>query len=408
MLDLPDGTVLVNSGLTSVLYVYKPSGSPLAAATPTITSITQNGDGSYHLTGTLLNGISEGAYYGDDDQMSTNRPLVRLTDANGNITYPRTYNWSSTGVATGTLPLTTEFAKPPNGTYSVVVVANGVASAATNLTVVTPTSRLVNISTRAQVGTGGNVLIPGFVISGSGTETLLIRADGPALTQFSVPGVLAQPILSVYNSAGTMIATNTGWGTSPNPSQLASAASQVGAFALSPGSADCALIVSLSAGSYTVQISGVNNSTGVALAEVYEISSTGTRLINISTRAQVGTGGNIIIPGFVITGNSNEQLLVRADGPALTQFGVTGVLAQPSLGVYNGAGVLIASNTVWGTSASPGALVSTAASVGAFSLASGSADSAQIVNLPAGSYTFQISGVNNSTGVALAEIYEEP
>jgi hypothetical protein len=406
-LDLPDGTVLLCFGIQS-LYVYKPSGSPLAAAKPTITSVTQNEDGSFLLTGTLLNGISEGAAYGDDAQMATNRPLVRLTDQSGNVSYAKTYNWSSTGVATGSTPLTTEFAKPPNGTYSLVVVANGIASDPTNITVTQPTGRLVNISIRAQVGTGGNILIPGFVISGSGTETLLVRADGPALTQYGVSGVLAQPSLSVYNSSGTIVASNTGWGTSSNPAQLASDAAQVGAFTLASGSADCALVANLSAGSYTVQISGVNNTTGVALAEVYEVASTGTRLVNISARAQVGTGGNIIIPGFVITGNSSEKLLVRADGPALTQFGVSGVLAQPSLSVYTGAGAVVASNTGWGTNSNSALITSTGASVGAFAFASGSADSAQIVNLPAGAYTIQISGVNNATGVALAEIYEAP
>ena len=93
----------------------------------------------------------------------------------------------------------------------------------------------------------------------------------------------------------------------------------------------------------------VRYATAAALAEVYEVSASGTRLANISTRAQVGTGGNIIIPGFVISGSGTDQLLVRADGPSLTQFGVSGVLAQPSLSVYNGAGTVIASNTGWGT-----------------------------------------------------------
>jgi septal ring-binding cell division protein DamX len=182
----------------------------------------------------------------------------------------------------------------------------------------------------------------------------------------------------------------------------------VGAFALTSGSADCALIASLPAGAYTVQVSGLNSTTGVALAEVYEVSASGTRLANISTRAQVGTGGNIIIPGFVISGSGTDQLLVRADGPSLTQFGVSGVLAQPSLSVYNGAGTVIASNTGWGTSSNPALLASTAAAVGAFAFASGSADSAQIVNLSAGAYTIQVSGVNGTTGVALAEVYEVP
>jgi hypothetical protein len=179
----------------------------------------------------------------------------------------------------------------------------------------------------------------------------------------------------------------------------------VGAFSFSAGSADCALIANLTAGNYTVQISGLNGTTGVALAEVYEVSSTGTRLVNISTRAKVGTGGNILIPGFVVRGTGTEQLLIRADGPSLTQFSVAGVLAQTTLGVYSGS-TLVASNTGWGTSADPALIASTAAQVGAFAFASNSGDSAQIVNLAAGPYTIQISGVNNTTGVALAEIYE--
>ena len=269
-------------------------------------------------------------------------------------------------------------------------------------------ARLINISTRAQVGTGGNILIPGLVIGGSGTETLLIRADGPSLTQFGVTGTLAQPSLSVFDNTGRVVVSNTSWGTNANPALIASTAASVGAFALTSGSADCALIVSLPAGAYTMQVSGVNNTTGVALAEVYEVSSSGTRLINISTRAQVGTGGNILIPGFVISGGGTEQLLVRADGPALTQFGVGGVLDQPSLSVANNTGTVIASDTGWGTSSNPALIASTAASVGAFALAAGSADSAQIVNLTAGAYTIQISGVNSTTGAALAEIYEVP
>jgi sugar lactone lactonase YvrE len=267
---------------------------------------------------------------------------------------------------------------------------------------------LINISTRAQVGTGANILISGFVIGGSGTETLLIRADGPGLSAFGVTGVLAVPSLSVFDTTGKIIASNTGWGTNANPALIASTAASVGAFALASGSADCALIAVLPAGAYTVQVSGVGNTTGVALAEIYEVSSSGTRLVNISTRAQVGTGANILISGFVIAGTGTEQLLARADGPSLTTFGVPGVLAAPSLGVFNGAGAEIASNTGWGTNSNAAQIASTAAKVGAFALPSGSADSALLGSLPAGAYTLQISGVNNTTGVALAEVYEVP
>ncbi len=130
MLDLPDGTVLFTS-YGSQLYVYQPSSPPLAAGKPAITGITTNIDGSYHLTGTLLNGISEGAAYGDDAQMNSNYPLIRMTNSTGNVYYARTFNWSSTGVMTGSTPESTDFTVPaglPVGTYSLVVVANGNSS----------------------------------------------------------------------------------------------------------------------------------------------------------------------------------------------------------------------------------------------------------------------------------------
>ncbi len=130
MLDLPDGNVLY-SHFGNDLYVYTPTGAPLAAGKPVISSITANPDGSFHLTGTNLNGISEGASYGDDFQMNTNYPLVRLHHSNGAVYYARTFNWSSTGVMTGAKVLTTEYRLPtslPSGTYTLEVTANGIAS----------------------------------------------------------------------------------------------------------------------------------------------------------------------------------------------------------------------------------------------------------------------------------------
>jgi hypothetical protein len=159
-----------------------------------------------------------------------------------------------------------------------------------------------------------------------------------------------------------------------------------------------------------VQVSGVGGTTGVALAEIYEVSSTGTaRLVNIATRAQVGTAGNILIPGFVIGGSGVEELLVRADGPSLTAFGVSGALAQPSLTVTaQSDGHTIGTNTGWTTGSNPSQIAAIAASVGAFAFASNSADSALVVDLTPGAYTMQITGVGGTTGVALAEVYEAP
>jgi autotransporter-associated beta strand protein len=127
MLDLPDGTVLYSRS-TSQLYVYQPDGTSLAAGQPAISRMIRNIDGTFHIEGVLFNGISEGAAYGDDAQMASNYPLIRLTDAAGNVYYARAFNWSSTGVMTGNTPVSTEFALPaklPAGSYSLVAVANG-------------------------------------------------------------------------------------------------------------------------------------------------------------------------------------------------------------------------------------------------------------------------------------------
>ena len=131
MLALPDGTILYSDEWWQ-LYVYHPDGSPLTKGKPSVTSVTRNADGSLHLTGTLFNGISQGASYGDDAQMDSNYPLVRLTDdQTGQVRYARTFNWSSTDVQTGMTPVTTEAALPATllpGVYSLAVVANGISS----------------------------------------------------------------------------------------------------------------------------------------------------------------------------------------------------------------------------------------------------------------------------------------
>jgi hypothetical protein len=147
MLVLPDGTVLWNWG-NPQLYSYKPDGSPLASGKPVIQQVLGNPDGSYHLVGTGLNGISEGAAYGDDAQMDSNYPLVRLTSG-ANVYYARTYNWSSTGVMTSNLTVTTEFALPaglPAGTYSLVAVANGISSDPVPFTIPLTPPRITSLS----------------------------------------------------------------------------------------------------------------------------------------------------------------------------------------------------------------------------------------------------------------------
>jgi hypothetical protein len=284
-------------------------------------------------------------------------------------------------------------------------------TAALSVTTTTDIGRLINISCRAQVGTGANILIAGLVIGGAGTsgsESVLIRGSGPALVAYGVAGTLPDPELELY-SGSALLGGNVGWG---GTSAISNAASAVGAFAwMNPSSHDAALLETLPEGAYTAQISGESGDTGIALAEVYDDTPAGgytlatPRLVNISARVQVGTGTDILIAGFVIGGSTSRTVLIRASGPALIPFGVTGSLSDPELQLFSGS-TLFASNTGWGGDAQ---IVSIAASVGAFSWgSSATADSALLVTLPPGTYTAQVSGASGDTGVALVEIYEVP
>jgi sugar lactone lactonase YvrE len=327
---------------------------------------------------------------------------------------PFTYQWYLNGAAITGATASTYAATAP-GSYSVTV-TNSVSSVASAPAVVSPSSRLINVSSRAMVGTGGAVAIAGFYIEGppGATKQLLIRGIGPALAGFGITGALTQPTVTVFNSGGTAVATNTGWGSNANAAEVATVSSQVGAFALASGSADSALLANLAPGSYTAQLSGVGSSTGVGLVEVYETNTSDpTLLTNLSTRAQVGTGANILIGGFSVVGTQPATVLVRGIGPALAGFGVTGYLAAPTLTVYNSSQVQVGTNTGWGNAPNNSAqmlsqITATSASVGAFALAANSLDCVLLLTLPPGSYTAEVGGVNNATGIALVEVYQVP
>jgi hypothetical protein len=343
--------------------------------------------------------------------------------ASNSPTYQWTWNGSNISGATDPVLLISN--SPASvGTYTCVA-TNSAGNATSNPATLAITStndlgRLINISCRAQVGTGSNVLIAGYVVGGGGTsgkESLLIRGSGPALAAFGVTGTLPDPELQLYQSnpdgSSTLLQTNNGWAGSTTVSTTAAA---VGAFPwTNTSSHDSALVASLD-GPYTTQISGQSGDTGVALAEIYDATPAGTytpstpRLINISARVQVGTGGNVLIAGFVIGGSSARTLLIRGSGPALAAFGVTGTLADPELQLNmshaDGTSTLLSTNKGWG---GQGEIVSAAASVGAFPWGNVSSnDSAILVTLPPGGYTAQVSGASGDTGVALVEVYEVP
>jgi len=298
------------------------------------------------------------------------------------------------------------------GTYTCTA-TNSVGSVSTNgatLTVVNTSTpgRLIDISSRALVGTGANVLIAGYVIQGSDPLPVLVRSSGPALVPLGVTGVLPDPQLQLY-SGSTVVGSNAGWG---GNSKIASTANAVGAFAwTSPGSKDSALLETQNPGAYTAITSGVSGDSGVALAEVYDATPSGTwnlslsRLGDISARAYVGTGGNVLIAGFVIGGSTAKTVLIRASGPALAPLGVTGVLPDPQLQLYSDSTVIY-SNAGWGGNA---AVAAAASNVGAFTWSNPSSnDSAILVTLSPGAYTAIVSGVSGDTGVSLVEVYDVP
>ena len=264
--------------------------------------------------------------------------------------------------------------------------------------------RIVNLSIRTDLA-NGETLIVGFVASG-GTKPLLLRAVGPTLRDFGVGGAMPDPQLSLYTT-GAVVATNDNWGAGPGAAQLSSAAAQVGAFPLPASSLDAAMLAIAAGDGTTAQAYGRNGG-GIVLVELYDTApTTAPRLVNVSARSRVGVGESALFAGFVIGGSTSRTLLVRAIGPTLGAFGVTGMLADPRLDIFAaGAAAPLAGNDNWNGDS---ALVATFAVVGAFPLPAGtSRDAVLRITLEPGAYTARISGVGNTTGEALLEIYEVP
>jgi hypothetical protein len=279
----------------------------------------------------------------------------------------------------------------------------------------TNTSRLKNVSVRTLAGEGDDSLILGFFVRGNpATErlNLLLRAIGPTLAGFGVGGTMRDPLLRAYQGS-RLVAENDDWGVplilpgNNTQASLEAAARQVGAFALRAGSLDAALQFPFNAGGYSAQLVPLTGR-GVAMIEAYDADSRGDaafpRLINMSTRARSGTGENVLILGFVISGNGPKTLLIRGIGPTLGSFGVSDVLTDPLLRVFSGTSLLMENDDWRGWST----MADLHARVGAFPLAANSADASLAITLSPGAYTIHILGKGTTSGVALAELYEVP
>jgi hypothetical protein len=358
-----------------------PNAATAAVTSPAAASVTTGGAFSYQIA-------------------AGNAPLsYNATDLPAGLTLD-----AATGVISGTV-------RTP-GTYVIGVSANNASGPGpvTNLTVtvagadVTVSTNLTSISTRARVGTGANVLIAGFAVSGTEPKAVLIRAVGPTLSAFGLTGLLIDPVLELFRNDRSTLAVNDSWGSEGNAAAITATSARVGAFSLPSGSTEAVISVTLPPGNYTAQVRGAAAGTGIGLVEVYD-AGTGTensRLSSISSRAEVGVGGNILIAGFVVRGTESKTILIRGVGPGLSAF-IAGAVANPKLELFRGQ-TMINENDDW----TDPAIASAAARSGTFALATGSRDAALLVTLPPGTYTAQVSGVGASTGVALIEVYEVP
>lgn len=249
---------------------------------------------------------------------------------------------------------------------------------------------LANISTRLRVQAADNAMIGGFIITGTGQKTVIVRGLGPSLP---LSGALEDPYIEVHGPSGEFLATNDNWSdAATRPEIIASG--------LAPAnSLEPALWGVINPGAYTVVVRGKNEATGIGLFEVYDLDQTvESNLGNISTRGSVGTGNDVMIGGTIIAGSVPARVLFRAIGPSLTNFGVSNALGDPVLELHDGNGVLIASNSNWRDTQE--------AEITATGLApSNNLESAILRDLAPGPYTAIVRGLNDTTGVALVEVY---
>ncbi len=310
-----------------------------------------------------------------------------------------TYQWYKDGVLLSgqtTSKLTISTANTSSAGSYTVEITNWLGSATSKpVAVAVQAPRLYSLAVRTALE-ANQVLIVGFTMSG-GAKDVLLRAAGPTLGAFGVPETMADPKLELYTGS-TLITSNDNWGGS---SSLAATFQSAGAFAYaSTTSLDAALVASINGGR-TAHVYGPI--AGAVLVEGYDVGSgDAQKFTSLSARNRVGTGANILIAGFSLSGEGNRNLLIRAVGPTLSVFGVPNVLSDPKLEIYQGS-TKIGENDNWAST-----LAATFSSVGAFLLTQGSKDAAITISLPAGGYTVQVSGVDGGVGEALVEIYELP
>jgi N-acetylneuraminic acid mutarotase len=272
----------------------------------------------------------------------------------------------------------------PGGAYEM-----GYAAADTNhvFIISSPSSGFANIATRNRIETGDKILIGGFIVTGTGTKRILVRAVGPSVP---VPGTIGNPRVELFNASGQSMAVNDDWKSAPNVGEIVDST-------LAPrNDLEAAILATVSPGNYTAVVSGVNGATGVGLVEVYDLEGgQDSRLANISTRGFVQTGNDILIGGLIFNGQTARKIIVRAIGPSLAR---ADALADPTLELRDANGGLLAENNNWRTTQE-------AEIIGTTIPPSHDLESAIVTTLAPAAYTAIVRGVGDTTGIALVEAY---
>jgi len=295
---------------------------------------------------------------------------------------------SATATPTGT-PTPTATATPP---------ATPTPTPSPTATASPSPAQALNISTRLRVETGNNVLIGGFIIAGSAPKNAVVRGIGPSLSAFGINDVLGDPTLELRAANGTLLFQNDNW------QDDSAQAAQLMALGLAPSHPnESGIVATLNPGAaYTAILAGKNGGTGIGLVEIYDTNpAANSQLANLSTRGFVRTGDNVMIGGFILGGSSsNTGIVVRGMGPSLSQFGLSPVLADPTLELRDANGMLLIANDNWQDD------LASAAQLTARGLApQNSLESGIFATLPPGAFTAILAGKNGGTGLGLVEIY---
>jgi hypothetical protein len=281
------------------------------------------------------------------------------------------------------------------GTYTFMLSADdGVHTVAYDAVVVRVTGRsaLANLATRVQVGGANNVAIAGFIVTGNSAKQIVVRGLGPSLAAAGVQEPLSDPVIELYDASGSLLSSNNDWqdtqGQALRDANLAPSNDH-----------ESAILTTLAPGAYTVVLHGNAGATGIGLVELYDLQiSASSKLANLSTRGLVGADQSVMIGGTIVTGQDDARVAFRALGPSLTAAGIVNAMTDPQLDLFDGNGTKIASNNNWKDSQQ-------AAIANAGLAPTSDLESAIVVDLPPGSYTAVVSGVNGANGVALVEAY---